>query len=720
MPERFVFTRLYLPRPITADMVTALLGRLARSDVPLPLSFEVRAGDDGISHVLGCTPMSVQKVRHLLRGFAPDMVFDGAARSLLTAARRVEARRNGMPVSPQDAEGVTAAIYGALDARKPGETLALQVVLGRALAPEPVDQHAPDPLQPVGSRLWSGVAKAAPEIRRKLQEHAAQPRLRVTLRIGVDAADAKRRETLARGLFGSVQGLASIGVRLRLAPESPRELHLGSPGRAGLELTAAELTPLLGFPLGESGLPGAEPLHPKRLPVPNNVSGTESVFAVGTAPGPPRPVGFDPAGRLQHMVAIGPTGSGKSVLLEHLILSDIAAGRPCVVVEPKKQLVDSILDRAPADSAGRIVVLDASDESPVGFNPLELGPDDDPYVVADNLLAAFAALFAEGWGPRTEYLIQGALVTLLVAGQSRAAPYTIVDLPLLLTDAPMRREAVGLVGGAPALATFWMEFEEMPVRQRVSQIAAPLNKLRKIVLRRNLVAVLGQASPRFRLRDVFREGRTVLVPLNEALLGKGAANFLGSLVLAELWTATLSRAAEVEPWKRPGMVFVDEVQNYLHLPTDIGDAMATSRSYGVAWHVAHQFRAQLPTGMREGFDTNARAKIAYALGPKDATDLARHAPDLAADDFQGLGKFEIYGRLVADGAPTGWFSARTLPPAPVTGAADAIREASRALFGLYASTSEHQPAAASEPPTETEPPASSAPGRPRGQKARRT
>lgn len=719
MPEPFVFTRLYLPRPITPKATTELLGRLAGTDVARPLSFEVRATDDGIQHILGCAPTSVHHLKHLLRGFVPGVVFDSATRAPIVSAGRIEARQQGMPTGAPDPEQLTAAIYNALAARKVGEALVLQVVLGRAFAPQPIRPDAPDPLQPIVSRLLYGARKASPDTRRKLQEHAAELRRQVVVRIGVDGPDAGRRALLARRLFGSLQGLQAIGVTLKLVREAPTNLHFASPVRARLELTASEIVPILGWPLGEGNLPGIDSLHPKRLPVPTAVSDRESVFALGTAPGPERPIGFDPSGRLQHSVAIGPTGSGKSVLLEHLILSDIAAGRPCVVVEPKKQLVDSILDRLPATAADKIVILDASDPLPVGFNPLELGPDDDPYVVADNLLAAFAALFADGWGPRTEYLIQGALVTLLVAGQRRGTPYTIPDLPLLLTDAPLRLEASKHVADDSALATFWHEFEEMPVRQRVSQIAAPLNKLRKIVMRRNLVAMLGQPSPRFRLRDIFRDGKTILVPLNEALLGKGAANFLGSLVLAELWTATLKRASEKEPWNRPGMIFVDEVQNYLHLPTDIGDAMATSRSYGVAWHVAHQFRAQLPTGMREGFDTNARAKFVFALGPKDAADLAKHAPDLTADDFQRLGKYEIYARVVAGGAPTEWFSAKTLPPAPVVGAADNIREASRTMYGSQPRPGTDAPV---DVPVVTPAAAPTAPAakRTRGQKARRS
>lgn len=140
--------------------------------------------------------------------------------------------------------------------------------------------------------------------------------------------------------------------------------------------------------------------------------------------------------------------------------------------------------------------------------------------------------------------------------------------------------------------------------------------------------------------------------------------------------------------------------------------MATSRSYGVAWHVAHQFRAQLPRAMRAGFDTNARAKFVFALGPDDARDLAKHAPGLAAEDFQRLGKYEIYCRLVADGAPTDWFSARTLPPAPVLGAAEQVRATSRTLYGALPKTPEEPPPASAGDQN------SATPSGRRGQKAR--
>ncbi|AOX46830.1 hypothetical protein [Microbacterium sp. BH-3-3-3] len=156
-------------------------------------------------------------------------------------------------------------------------------------------------------------------------------------------------------------------------------------------------------------------------------------------------------------------------------------------------------------------------------------------------------------------------------------------------------------------------------------IAAPLNKLRKLLMRKPLVAVLGQARPRFRLRDVFRERKTVLVPLNEALVGTGASKLLGSLIVAEIFMATIERATEKYPEKRPGFVFIDEVQNYPHLPTSVGDAMSVFRSSGVGLTVAHQHRGQLPAGCdRTSTSTPAARSCSRSTTPTPATSLARH------------------------------------------------------------------------------------------------
>lgn len=682
MSNSTVFTRLYLPRPLEASAVTVLLTRLAGGDVPRPVVFELHASAEGIVTILGCAPRATSRLKRLLRAGVPGLRFGPATRPHVAAVSRVAARPGGLPLGAPEPETLVAQLYDALAARRGDEVLSMQIVLGASRRPSTVRSNASDPTQPFASLLMDGVRQVSPDVRRRLAEHAGQVRFDTAVRIGVTAESVKRRTTLLWGVFGGLQSMESPGVRLSLLKDSSTRWQAATLGPgAKLRLTPGELMPLLAWPLGGRDYPGVQGAHPRILPVPEVISRTDSVFALGTAPGPARPVGIDPFSRLQHAVVLGPTGSGKSTLLEHLIHSDIAAGRACCVIEPKSQLIDRILATAPPEMADRIVMLDATDtEIPVGFNPLDCG-DRDPDIVVDGILAALAAVFSDSWGPRTEYLTQGALLSLARAGQVRGEPYTLIDLPRIFTDDALRRPIVAAVQDDFTLAAFWEEFEAMRPAQRAAVIASPLNKLRKIVMRKPLVAVLGQASPRFRLRDVFRERKVVLVPLNDALLGTGASRLLGSLIVAELWMATLERAQEKEPMKRPGMIFIDEVQNYLHLPTPIDDVLATSRSYGVGWHLAHQYRKQLPDKLRAALDVNARSKICFALDPDDARDLAKQAPQLTAEDFQALDKHHIYTRLVAGGRPVDWCSALASPPLPETGHANRIRETSRRLYG---------------------------------------
>lgn len=686
MSHSLTFSRLYVPLPLDLTTVTRLFARLAQPDTPRPLVFETRASDDEISYLVGTSPEKSKNLERLLRNQLPGArTSTQLFRDAVLAAGRVTARTDGLPFDVAATLTTAFAVYAALAGRRDGETLVLQLHLGPGHRPEIVPTDVRDPTQrSLWTALTRGTASATTEIRSRLKIRAEQPSIDVLIRIGVTAASPARRRALAHEVLGALRSMEAPGVRLDLTREDADRLNKGtSPRRWPMRLSPSELAPLTGWPIGEGALPGLPGPHPRRLAAPASLTRKESVFATTTAPGDTRPVGIRAEGRLQHLVITGPTGSGKSMVFANLILADVLASRPAVVVDPKRQLVDFVLDHIPARFAGQVVVLDAAEPNPVGFNPLDTrGRNAD--VVVDGILAAFKAVFADGWGPRTEDLLHAGLLSLAHAGDRRGEPFTLLDLPRLLTDGAFRRSVVGDIAGDSTLSAFWSGYEELSPGARANIIAAPMNKLRKYVLRKNLAAVLGQARPSFRLRDVFREGKTVLVPLNDALLGPGAAQLLGSLITAELWMATLERAAEANPTQRPGSVYIDEVQQFMNLPTSIADALATSRSYGVAWNLAHQFRAQLPSGMRGAFDANARNKIVFATGSDDARDMARMAPGLEHEDFMALGTYEIYANVVDQGAPSGWFSARTLPPGPALGTRQAIIAASQQQFGSRA------------------------------------
>ncbi|MEV0477203.1 type IV secretory system conjugative DNA transfer family protein, partial [Streptomyces prunicolor] len=466
-------------------------------------------------------------------------------------------------------ENVSRAVLSALAVPlAEDEALVVQVVLGSRILPSVLPAELPDPSLPLGRALLTGTRPAGTELRARMKKRTEHPGFMATIRVGVAASTEKRRSALLMGVLSGLTVAQAPGTRIRLVRDSAARFNRARrPWLWPLRLSVPELVGLLAWPLGDGDFPGLPPLHPKALRASAQVHQGERVFARSSAPGDDRRLGIAPQDQTYHGVAYGPSGSGKSNVLLHLILADISAGRPVVVLDPKRQLIDDILARVPADQVGRIVELNAADEHPVGFNPLDIGSR-DPDVVVDGILAVFARVFADGWGARTADIFSSGLRT-LARGSSPNLPVTLADLPRLFTDPAFRRPYVGRVQGDLALAGFWAAWEEQSPANQAAVLAAPMNKLRQFLLRPAVVRMLDQRAGRFRLRDVFRGNKVVLVPLNEGLIGSGVANLLGSLVIAEVWQAVQERAGEPNAHMRPGFVYVDEAPRFVHLPTSL-------------------------------------------------------------------------------------------------------------------------------------------------------
>ncbi len=703
------FVRLHLVRPLDAGAVLALVGRLAADRQVARLVIEVRAEGGHIRHLLGGRPVDIARLERLLGHFLPGSFLDGTperqpARPSMQAAGRLRIRPSYLPLDMDTPEHVARAVLSALAVPlAEDEALVVQVVLGPRILPGVLPTDLADPSLPLMRQALIGTRPIGAELRARLRKRAEHPGFMATIRVGVSASTRQRRSTLLLGLLSGLTVAQGPGTRIRLVRDSAARLNYGQrPWLWSLRLSVPELTGLLAWPLGDDDLPGLPPLHPKPLRAAAGVHQGERVFARSAAPGDDRLLGIAPLDQTFHGVAYGPSGSGKTNVLLHLIIADITAGRPVVVIDPKRQLIDDILARVPQHRINDIVELNAADEHPVGFNPLDVGGRDAD-VVVDGILAVFASVFADGYGPRTEDIFSSALRT-LVRGRRPNEPVTLTDVPRLLSDAAFRRPYVGRVQGDLALAQFWAWYDSQSPANQAAVIAAHMNKLRKFLLRPAVVRMLDQRQGQFRLRDVFRLGKVVLVPLNEGLIGQGVASLLGSLVIAEVWQAVQERAGEPNAQQRPGVVYVDEAPRFVHLPTSLADALAISRSLSVGWFLAAQFRSQFPPELRTAVDINARSKIAFATEFDDARDLAsKLAPELAPEDFMALPRFHAYANLVAGGAPSGWALVRTLPPPPVVFEAEAVRSIARAN---YAPVQPHQAAmaayASEQPPAAPE------------------
>lgn len=224
------------------------------------------------------------------------------------------------------------------------------------------------------------------------------------------------------------------------------------------------------------------------------------------------PVGVEVADARQGLYLVGPTGGGKSTLLAQLVLQDIETGRGCVLVDPKGDTVDAVVERMPAHRISDVVLIDPRESAVPSLNVLD-SEDATPDVVADFVVAAFASLFASSWGPRTEDILRSAILTVTAQPTS-----SLADVAAILGEARLRRQWVPAVLDSDALRSFWEWFEALtPAAQ--GSVTGPLNnKLRALFLRPFAAKVLGSARSSFSMADVL-DGGILLVRLPKGAIG---------------------------------------------------------------------------------------------------------------------------------------------------------------------------------------------------------
>ncbi len=322
-----------------------------------------------------------------------------------------------------------------------------------------------------------------------------------------------------------------------------------------------------------------------------------------------------------------------------------------------------------------MVVIDPTAPSPVGFNPLAC-PNKNPELIADAILSVFKEVFKENWGIMSQDYLSAALLTL---AQTKGA--SLLWLPTLFNNESFRQKITGKITDKIGVGQFWEEFEEQSERERIKNIAPVMNKMRNFLMRPGLRNVLGQSYPKFSLDDLFKKPKIVLISLNRGTIGPESAKLLGSLIVGITWTLALYRARESVERRRLVSIYIDELQNYVALPTDLSDALAQARGLGVGLTLAHQYRDQLPPEIRAGMDANCRNKICFGLNTGDAKVMAAMAPKLAPEDFTGLPRYQVYTSFQQNGKNTGWVMGQTLPPPPAARSPLELRAESMSRYG---------------------------------------
>jgi type IV secretory pathway TraG/TraD family ATPase VirD4 len=165
-------------------------------------------------------------------------------------------------------------------------------------------------------------------------------------------------------------------------------------------------------------------------------------------------------------------------------------------------------------------------------------------------------------------------------------------------------------------------------------------------------------------RKIMDEKKILIVNLAKGRLGEDSANLLGALLVTTLGLAAFSRADIDESQRTDHVVLIDEFQSFTTL--SVANMISELRKYHVGLVLSHQHLYQLEPEVRHAVLGNVGSLISFRLGPDDARIIAREfEPVFAHEDLGHLPNYNVYVKLMIDGAPSRPFSATTLLPSDI-------------------------------------------------------
>lgn len=666
--DKIVWKKVSFIRPVDHQEIVDTLTHLSGLTDRKPLVWEIRSHAGKVDHYIGAEAKDLRAITQLIAShkkfqFSKRSV---AKRRVVHLARELRLSSQCLPLKVTETSSFVRTTLATL-ANSKCEMIVIQLVIGGSLAPRPLPKNLPNPHTTWWQAIMGNLPPITNEARRQLTDKHSLPQFNCSVRIGISSENQSLAAQMMTSLNSCFKVLESSEIKVRFKEILPRkidEAHV--PCHFPLKLSTLELACLGLFPAGNEDLDGFAKLHPKIILPPLGLKQNHKrIFGETTSLDSSfesKHLGISGADSLFNTVLLGGTGSGKSTAMLRLSLLDIESGCSTLVIDPKGDLVRDILERFPVSREDDLVIIDPTAERVVGVNPFDLlRYGISPELITQHLMAIFQDLFSDNWGIRSSDVLSHAILTL-----AKSKNATLLMLPQLLTNKLFRQTILKDIHDPLGVESFWHYYDGLSQAEQTQLISPVLNKLRQIFIHPSLKYLFGQTKSKFNLADLFFKRKVVLVSLNKGVVGAESARFLGSILVSLTWSLALGRA-KIPPEKRHRVsLFIDELQDYLRLPTSLSDSLIQARGLGVSLTLAHQYRHQLPQDIKMAIDANCKNKICFGLDMNDASEMAKLAPELAPEDFYALPQYHIYTKLHNGGNSTNWLLGKTLAPPPKT------------------------------------------------------
>lgn len=543
----------------------------------------------------------------------------------------------------------------------------------------------------IGSKFWQRGLRAAyfkffgQKSYKLSQDDLYQGRLRVGY-LAKDKSLAKQKLYGLIGLFKVLKGQANEIKRRRFMLFNQIDKTFKARVCDGGDFwCASELATIYHFPYKGVMVSNVVDTTSKRAPSPDilpreGIVNPKEVSFIGETNyrNDKKKFGLKRVDRRRHLYVIGKTGSGKSKLLELLLMADIQNGEGCCLLDPHGDLATEILKFVPKERIKDVVYVNPTDKDfPIGFNPLE--PVDDYQMrqhISTFFIAIFRKLLAFNWNPRMEHVMRYITLALLETSDS-----SVLGIQRMLSDVPFRQRVIKQIQD-PVVKSFWINDFKASDHQFINEAVLPIqNKIGQFTSNQVVRNMIGQRKNMLDFEKFMNEGKIVIIGISKGKLGDENSALLGSMFITKIQQAALARASILEEERRDFYFYVDEFQNFA---TDaFSTILSEARKYHLNLTMAHQYIAQLPQEVKATAFGNVGSIISFAVGGDDAAYLAKEfTPVFGADDLINLNNREMYVKMSVDGKLTTPFSGRTIDvPKPKFDYSQEIIDYSRMTYG---------------------------------------
>lgn len=310
----------------------------------------------------------------------------------------------------------------------------------------------------------------------------------------------------------------------------------------------------------------------------------------------------------KHLHLIGGTGRGKTTLMINIFIQLATWGRGLIIIDPKGDLVDAVLQYIPAERVEDVVIFDPTDQTcTVGFNIFAAVPPTERSRLASEIVLIFKKITAQGsWGPRLDSVLRLAILALLEVPGA-----TMLDLYYFLTDEAYRKALLDRVTDR-FVKDFWLTtFVSFSENHQSAMVSPLLNKIEPWLSYPEARRILGQPNSTINLTEIMDTRKILLIRIPQGTLGEDLSSLIGALVMTMVQMGITHRASVPMAQRSLVHLMIDEFQNFT--TSSLETLLSMARSFGLSLICANQHDAQLTPELVASLDNNCAVRIACEL-----------------------------------------------------------------------------------------------------------